>query len=122
MHDFVSISLSDKLTPWETIEKRLDAAAMSDFVIVLYNPKSEGADDQFRKAIAAISKYKKPETPVGVVKGATRPEEQIIITELGKVSSLSIDMQTTVIVGNSGTFIWNERMITPRGYEFKLDA
>ncbi len=122
MHDFVSISLSDKLTPWETIEKRLDAAAMADFVIVLYNPKSEGKNDQFSRAIEIINKYKKPETPVGVVKGAMRPGEDIIITDLEKVGGLPIDMQTTVIVGNSGTFVWNGHMITPRGYEFKLDA
>ena len=122
MHDFVSISLSDRLTPWETIEKRLDAAAMADFVIVLYNPKSEGKNDQFNRAIEIINRYKKPETPVGVVKGAMRPGEDIIITDLEKVGNFPIDMQTTVIVGNSGTFVWNGRMITPRGYEFKLDA
>jgi cobalt-precorrin 5A hydrolase/precorrin-3B C17-methyltransferase len=122
MHDFVAISLSDKLTPWETIEKRLDAAAMSDFVIVLYNPKSERENDQFSRAIGIINKYKKPETPVGVVKGAMRPGEDIIITDLEKIGSFPIDMQTTVIVGNSGTFVWNGHMITPRGYEFKLDA
>ena len=122
MHDFVAISLSDRLTPWETIEKRLDAAAMADFVIVLYNPAGEGKNDQFSRAIDIINKYKKPETPVGVVKGAMRPGEDIIITDLGKVGSFEIDMQTTVIVGNSGTFVWNGRMITPRGYEFRLDA
>jgi cobalt-precorrin 5A hydrolase / precorrin-3B C17-methyltransferase len=122
MHDFVSISLSDRLTPWETIEKRLDAAAMADFVIVLYNPRSEGRKEQFRRAVDIVSKYKKSRTPVGVVRGAMRPDEHIVITDLGSVCELSIDMQTTVIVGNSATFVWNNRMITPRGYDFKREA
>jgi|WetSurMetagenome_2_1015567.scaffolds.fasta_scaffold00779_8 cobalt-precorrin 5A hydrolase / precorrin-3B C17-methyltransferase len=117
MHDFVSISLSDGLTPWETIEKRLEAAAIADFVIVLYNPKSEGANDLFSRAIEIISQYKKPETPVGVVKCAMRPDEDIILTTLEKAGRFPIDMQTTVIVGNSGTFVWKNRMITPRGYK-----
>jgi cobalt-precorrin 5A hydrolase/precorrin-3B C17-methyltransferase len=122
MHDFASISLSDRLTPWETIEKRLDAAARADFVIVLYNPRSEGRTEQFRRAVGIISKYKKSQTPVGVVKGAMRPGENIVITDLGSVCELSIDMQTTVIVGNSATFVWNNRMITPRGYDIRRDA
>ena len=120
MHDFASISLSDRLTPWELIEKRLHAAASADFVIVLYNPKSKGRVEHFSRAVEIISQYRRPETPVGVVKGAMRADEQVSISDLSKILDHSIDMQTTVIFGNSKTFIWNGWMITPRGYEAKL--
>ena len=120
MHDFASISLSDRLTPWEQIEKRLKAAAMADFVIILYNPKSKGRAEHINKARDIILKYRKPETPVGIVKGAMRENERIIIADLKNMLEHDIDMQTTVIIGNSQTFVWDNRMITPRGYEGKL--
>jgi cobalt-precorrin 5A hydrolase/precorrin-3B C17-methyltransferase len=120
MHDFASISLSDRLTPWELIEKRLHAAASADFVIVLYNPKSKGRVEHFSRAVEIIGKYRTPETPVGIVKGAMRAGEQVTISNLSGVLDHDIDMQTTVIFGNSKTFVWNERMITPRGYESKF--
>jgi len=120
MHDFASISLSDRLTPWEVIEKRLDAAAKSDFVIILYNPKSKGRAEHINKAREIILKYRKPETPVGIVKGAMREDEKIVIADLKNMLEHEIDMQTTVIIGNSQTFVWNNRMITPRGYEKKF--
>ncbi|MBI1811126.1 MAG: precorrin-3B C(17)-methyltransferase, partial [Nitrospirae bacterium] len=120
MHDFASISLSDRLTPWELIEKRLDAAAKADFVIILYNPKSKGRAEHIDKARGIILKCRKPETPVGIVKGAMREDERIIITDLKNMPEHDIDMQTTVIIGNSQTFVWDNRMITPRGYEGKL--
>ena len=82
MHDFASISLSDRLTPWELIEKRLDAAAKADFVIILYNPKSKGRAEHIDKTREIILKCRKPETPVGIVKGAMREDERIIITDL----------------------------------------
>ncbi len=119
MHDFASISLSDRLTPWELIEKRLDAAAAADFAIVLYNPKSRGRTRQINRAVEIISRHRLPETPVGIVKGAMRENEKIIITDLGNMLEHDIDMQTTVIIGNSNTFSWNSLMITPRGYESK---
>jgi len=119
MHDFASISLSDRLTPWELIEKRLDAAAAADFAIVLYNPKSRGRTRQINRAVEIISRHRLPETPVGIVKGAMRENEKIIITDLGNMLEHDIDMQTTVIIGNSNTFSWNNLMITPRGYESK---
>ena len=119
MHDFASISLSDRLTPWELIEKRLDAAAKADFVIILYNPKSKGRVEHIDRAREIILKCRKPETPVGIVKGAMRENERVIITDLKNMLLHDIDMQTTVIIGNSQTFVWNERMITPRGYENK---
>ena len=120
MHDFAVISLSDRLTPWELIEKRLDAASMSDFIIVLYNPKSTGRQEHINKARDIILKFRDPETPVGIVKAAMRDDEKIVITDLKDMLNHDIDMQTTLIIGNSRTFIWNNWMITPRGYENKF--
>lgn len=119
MHDFASISLSDRLTPWQTIERRLDAAAGADFVIVLYNPRSRGRAGHIRRAQAVILRHRKPATPVGIVRAAMRPGERVTITDLGNIPFDDIDMQTTVIVGNSKTTVWNGVMITPRGYENK---
>ncbi|MEW6115916.1 MAG: precorrin-3B C(17)-methyltransferase [Nitrospirota bacterium] len=119
MHDFASISLSDRLTPWDVIERRLEAAAMADFVIALYNPKSRGRVEHINRAHEIIMKYRKPETPVGIVKGAMRENEAVVITDLEHMLDHDIDMQTTVIIGNSKTSTWNNLMITPRGYEQK---
>ncbi len=119
MHDFAVISLSDRLTPWELIEKRLDAAAVADFVIVLYNPKSKGRPDHIGRAREICLKYRSPETPVGIVKAAMRENEKVIVSNLSDMLDQDIDMQTTVIIGNSTTFTWNGLMITPRGYERK---
>lgn len=120
MHDFASISLSDRLTSWDLIEKRLEAASMADFVIVIYNPKSMGRTEQIRKAQEIILRHRNSETPVGIVKGAMRDDEKVVLTTLGEMTDCVIDMQTTVIVGNSNTFRWNDWMITPRGYEKKF--
>jgi precorrin-3B C17-methyltransferase len=120
MHDFASISLSDRLTPWELIEKRIDAAAMADFVIVLYNPKSRGRANHVDRARKILLRHRPSVTPVGIVSGAMRKNEKIVITDLGRMLDGEIDMQTTVIIGNSRTFVWNNRMVTPRGYERKL--
>jgi cobalt-precorrin 5A hydrolase/precorrin-3B C17-methyltransferase len=122
MHDFASISLSDRLTPWELIEQRLDAAAMADFVIILYNPKSKGRTGHIGRAREIILKHRSPDTPVGIVKGAMRDNERIVLSDLGKMPDCEVDMQTTVIIGNSKTFLWNNLMITPRGYEKKLKS
>jgi cobalt-precorrin 5A hydrolase/precorrin-3B C17-methyltransferase len=119
MHDFASISLSDRLTPWKVIEERLDAAARADFVIVLYNPKSGSRRDHIRKAQQIILRYRAPATPVGVVRAAMREHEKVTVTDLAHVPFDEIDMQTTVIIGNSKTIVWNNLMITPRGYENK---
>jgi cobalt-precorrin 5A hydrolase/precorrin-3B C17-methyltransferase len=118
MHDFAAISLSDRLTPWELIEKRLEAAAKADFVIILYNPKSMGRQEHIGIAREIILRHRVPETPVGIVKSAMRENEGVIITTLQDMLNHDIDMQTTVTIGNSQTFIWNNRMITPRGYSF----
>jgi cobalt-precorrin 5A hydrolase/precorrin-3B C17-methyltransferase len=119
MHDFASISLSDRLTPWKIIEKRLAAASAADFVIVLYNPKSKGRVEHINKAVAIIQRYRKFNTPVGIVKSAMREGEKVIITDLKNLLNHEIDMQTTIIIGNSQTFVWNNRMVTPRGYDAK---
>lgn len=120
MHDFAVISLSDRLTNWDVIEKRLIAAATTDFVTVIYNPKSMGRTQQIKKAREIFLKYKCPETPVGIVRAAMRQNESIILTNLKDMLNYNIDMQTTIIIGNSKTFIWDKWMITPRGYENKL--
>ncbi len=120
MHDFACISLSDRLTPWEIIEKRLDAAAAADFVIVLYNPRSKGRASHLTMAREIILKHRKRETVAGIVRGAMRKHETVIVTNLGSMRDEDVDMQTTVIIGNSNTFVWNNLMITPRGYERKF--
>ncbi|MBF0342876.1 MAG: precorrin-3B C(17)-methyltransferase [Nitrospirae bacterium] len=116
MHDFASISLSDRLTPWELIEKRLHAAASADFVIVLYNPKSKGRSTHINSAREVILQYRAETTPVGIVKGAMRVDETVVITDLSRMLDYDIDMHTTVIVGNSQTLHINDFLITPRGY------
>ncbi len=121
MHDFACISLSDRLTPWEVIEKRIEAAASADFVIVLYNPRSKGRADHINKARQIVTKHRNPATVVGIVKGAMRENETVIVTDLENMQDSDIDMQTTVIIGNSKTFVWNHLMITPRGYENKFE-
>ncbi|MBI3398987.1 MAG: precorrin-3B C(17)-methyltransferase [Deltaproteobacteria bacterium] len=118
MHDFASISLSDLLTAWETIKKRLKAAAEGDFVIILYNPKSKTRVFQLKEAIDIIATQRSNSTPVGIVKNATRDGEEIKITALKELPAHYdfIDMTTIVIIGNSATFISDSKMITPRGY------
>ncbi len=124
MHDFAAISLSDLLTPWEVIEKRLDAAASGDFVIAIYNPKSKKRTEHIVKAREIILRYRKKETPVGIVTAASRENEVVTLTTLDRMLEEDINMQSTVIVGNSTTFAWNDYMITPRGYrdKYKLDS
>lgn len=120
MHDFVCISLSDRLTEWSLIEKRLEFAAMGDFVTVLYNPRSKGRPEHINRAREIFLRHRAPETPVGIVRGAMRPNEEVMITNLKDMLNYDIDMETTVIIGNSQTYVWNSWMITPRGYERKM--
>jgi len=120
MNDFAAISLSDLLTNWSQIRKRLEAAAGSGFVIVLYNPKSKSRTKPLVKAWDIIKKYRAPETPVGIVKNAYRTGEAVRLACLKDASGVKdIDMATTIIIGNSNTYIKNGFMITPRGYTFK---
>ncbi|MFQ5688573.1 MAG: precorrin-3B C(17)-methyltransferase [Candidatus Scalindua sp.] len=117
MHDHVTISLSDLLTPWDVIEKRIDLAAEGDFVVVLYNPKSSERKWQIEKTIEILLSKKHSDTPVGIVKSAMRDEQSIVITTLGEVLEHSIDMTTILIIGNSTTFVYDNYMITKRGYK-----
>lgn len=118
MHDFASVSLSDLLTPWETIEKRVEAAAGADFVIALYNPKSKKRVEGLKRAFEIVSRHRSPETPVGIVRNATREGESAVLTTLAGAPSHfdTVDMLTTVIIGNSSSFASEGVFITPRGY------
>ncbi len=121
--DFAVISLSDLLTPMEVIERRLNSAAEADFVIAVYNPKSRSRVRNFGKAVEIIRKYRNADTPVGIVKNATREGERVIVTTLGKIMEYDgeIDMSTIVLVGNSESRLREKRIITPRGYQRKYD-
>ena len=117
MHDFAVISLSDRLTPWELIKKRAAYAAQGDFVIALYNPKSKSRIKNIDEIHNILLQYKDPETPVGIVKNASRPEQQKILSNLRDFTSEDIDMFSLVIIGNSKTYIKDGWMVTPRGYK-----
>jgi cobalt-precorrin 5A hydrolase / precorrin-3B C17-methyltransferase len=116
MHDFCAISLSDLLTPWEMIQKRLTAAATGDFITALYNPRSQTRTQQIVTAQAIFAQHRDPDTPVAIVHGAYRDDEQVILTTVEKMLEQPIDMLTTVIIGNTTTRNHAEWMITPRGY------
>ncbi len=117
MHDFCHISLSDLLTPWEVIEKRIKAAAEADFVICFYNPRSLGREGHLARAFELMAPFKAATTPVGVVKAAARKKEEKWITTFGEMEYERVDMTSLVIVGNQSTYISNDLMITPRGYK-----
>ena len=122
-HDFAAISLSDLLTPWELIEKRLEAAARADFVIVLYNPKSKKRHWQLEKAQEIILRYRNKNTPVGIVSRAMREQQNIKIVALDTLHTADVDMQTTVFIGSSTSSEYMDFMYTPRGYakKYKLN-
>lgn len=116
MNDFAVISLSDLMTPLPVIERRLRAAAEGDFVIALYNPRSHRRHEPFARALAILRAARDSETPVGLVRDALREGQQVTVTTLGALDETAVDMLTTVIIGNSGTFVKDGRMVTPRGY------
>ncbi|EAC4529972.1 precorrin-3B C(17)-methyltransferase [Listeria monocytogenes] len=116
MHDFCHISLSDLMTPWEVIEKRLTHAAMADFVVCFYNPRSKGRANHLANAFQKMMEYKSGNTVVGIVKDVGRKEERKIITTMRDIDYELVDMTTMVIVGNKETYVKNGKMITPRGY------
>ena len=120
-HDFCSISLSTLMTPWEAIEKRLEAAASADFVTTLYNPKSARRDWQIVKAQEIFLKHRLPTTPVGLVKSGWREGENVVKTTLDKMADQEIGMLTTIIIGNSHTYYFKDIMLTPRGYQTKYN-
>ena len=115
-HDHVAISLSDLLTPWEVIERRLRAAAEADLVVVLYNPRSTGRTWQLPAALDILRGHRPPATPVGLVTDATRPSQRVVCTTLAEVDPEDVGMTTCVLVGSTTTTTVAGRMVTPRGY------
>lgn len=116
IHDFCLISLSDLLTPWEKIEKRLLAAAEADFAICLYNPSSKKRHDYLEKACDLIMQYRAPENVCGIVGNIARDGESMQVMTLAELKTTKVDMFTTVFIGNTQTKVINGKMVTPRGY------
>lgn len=116
MHDYAVISLSDILTPWAVIRKRLKAAAEADLITVLYNPRSSKRKEQLRIAREIYLEYRDQTTPVGVVRNIDREGENIIISDLQNLPLKKVDMLSTVVIGNSQTYVAENKLITPRGY------
>ena len=120
MHDFAVISLSDLMTPWDLIRKRIRAAADGDFVIALYNPKSKRRVTQLDEVQKILLDFRKPETPVGIVTNAGRDGQTKVISTLDSFTREEVNMFSLVLIGNSQTFTKSGFMVTPRGY--KLDG
>jgi precorrin-3B C17-methyltransferase len=121
MTDFAVVSMSDLLVPWEIIVKRVEAAALGDFVTVVYNPSSKKRIHQLKDAREIFLKYRNPETPVAIVKGAFRDSQSIVLTNLEKMLDYPdmMGMITTIIIGNSSSYNYDDMMINPRGYRSK---
>ena len=115
-HDFCAISLSDLLTPWEVIERRIKAAITGDFVTAIYNPKSHGRYWQIYRLQELFLKWRSPETPIGYVRQAGRDEQEVKIATLGDFNPEDIDMFTVILIGNSQSYVADGKIITPRGY------
>ena len=120
-HDFAAISLSDLLTPWETIEKRLAAAASADFVIALYNPKSKKRDWQLSRAKEIIMEHRDGDTCTGIVTSAMRENQQVTVVPLRELDQVEVGMQTIVFIGNTASVAYLGFMYTPRGYSGKYN-
>lgn len=116
MHDNCNISLSDLMTPYELIKSRIELAAKGDFVISLYNPRSKGRPHYLKECIDIIKKYRKGTTPIGVVRNALREGEKSTVTDLDNFNDEIVDMLSIVIIGNSQSYIKENKFITPRGY------
>ena len=125
VNDTVSVSLSDHLTPMEEIESRLEAVAPEGFTIAIYNPWSRKRRENFQRCCEILLEHRDPDTPIGIVHGASRDDEETMLTDLETLPELGeediIDMTTTIIVGNEDTYVFEDRMVTPRGYETKYD-
>ena len=117
MHDFAVLSLSDLLTPWEVIRRRLELAAPGDFVLCLYNPSSRRRRDHLRMACDIVLAHRGPETVCGWVRNAGRAQEEHQMLTLGELREAQVDMFTTVFIGSAATRRIGDRMVTPRGYE-----
>ena len=124
MQDFCAISLSDLLTPWDKIRGRLEAAGQGDFVVALYNPRSQRRQTQLLEAREILLKHRPGDTPVGIVGDAFRPGQRVKITSLQGLEkeAASVDMVTIVVIGNSTTYLHAGKVITPRGYEEKTKS
>ena len=120
-HDCCMISLSDLLTPWEQIEKRIVAAALADFVICLYNPSSKKRSDYLQKACHLMLSYKGEDTVCGIVKNIAREGESMEILSLQELKDAKADMFSTVFIGNCKTRVIDGKMITPRGYQYERE-
>lgn len=120
-HDFCAISLSDLLTPWPVIARRLDAAAQADFVIALYNPKSGRRAHQILEAQCLLLAHRQPDTPVALVHSAYRAGQRTELCTLDQLHAREIGMSTLVLIGNSQTRVRHGLMVTPRGYANKYD-
>ena len=123
MADFAVLSMSDLLVPWEIITKRVEAAVRGDFVLVIYNPSSKKRIHQLQDTRKIILQYRKPSTPVAIIKGAFRESQSVILTDLENMESHAdkLGMISTVIVGNSSTYTYQDLMINPRGYKSKYN-
>lgn len=115
-NDFAVVSLSNLLTPWETIEKRLYAAAQGDFCLCLYNPSSKRRTDHLQRACDILLTERSADTPCGLVRNIGRDGESFELMTLQELRNTAVDMLTTVFIGNSATRVINGRLVTPRGY------
>jgi cobalt-precorrin 5A hydrolase/precorrin-3B C17-methyltransferase len=118
-HDHVYLSLSDLHTPWEVIVGRIAAAAEADLVALLYNPRSRTRDWQLGAALATFAAHRPPDTPVGVVRNASRPGQRVHLATLATLDPALVDMYSVVVVGSSQTRVVAGRMVTPRGYRWR---
>jgi precorrin-3B C17-methyltransferase len=116
MHDFAVISLSDLLTPWERISRRIEHSSLADFVLVLYNPRSKNRDWQLTRALEIVVKHRSPATPAGLVRNAYRAGQEVAVFSLDSIPLQRVDMLSIVIIGNSQTRFVGPRLLTPRGY------
>lgn len=123
VNDTVTVSLSDHLTPMEEIESRLEAVAGEGFTVAVYNPWSRKRRENYERMCEIMLEHRSPDTPVGVVHAAGRDDEEIVRTTLEELPELGetdvVDMTTTLLIGNEDTYLWRDRMVTPRGYESK---
>ena len=122
LSQIVAISLSNLLTPWETIIRRLEGAALGDFVVVIYNPRSLRRTWQLTEAQRILLEKRSGQTPVGLIKDAYRPGQRVIITSLEQLAERAedVDMFTAVVIGNTRSYVHNGHIVTPRGYEEKV--
>ncbi|MCS7222060.1 MAG: precorrin-3B C(17)-methyltransferase [Anaerolineae bacterium] len=121
MNDFAVISLSDHLTPRETVLRRVAAAIEADFVICLFNPRGRSRHELWERTCELLAQYRPPNTPVGVVRNATRPDQSVQIVTLAELPTVEVDMLTLVVVGNHSTVICDGKMVTRRGYTAKYE-